>query len=225
MATATPKPPASHDDDQCVEMRLVDWKGYLTMLRLRGERSAPKMIYLDGSLLLVSPAFPHEFLRKRFGAFVHEVVVGLKIPCIPSGSTTLRQQRERGGVEGDETYYLASAPRIVGKRKVNLRTDPPPDLAIEVVHTHSARAAIEVYRRLGVAEVWVCDGQELQVLVLQHDGRYAASESSAVFPFLKAAEIWDWIDRAGSEYETEWMEGVRQWVRETLVPRVTPKEA
>jgi Uma2 family endonuclease len=219
MATATSRPPAPRDESQCVEMRLVDWKGYLTMLRLRGERRAPKMIYLDGSVLLVSPSFPHEFLKKRFSAFVQEVVVGLKIPCIPTGSSTLRRQRKRGGVEGDETYYLASASQIIGKRAIDLRTDPPPDLAIEVVHTHSARAAVEVYRRLGVPEVWVCDGQELQVLVLQHDGRYAEGEASAVFPFLKSAEIWEWIDQARSDAETQWMDELRQWVRETLLPR------
>jgi Uma2 family endonuclease len=207
------------EGDQCVSLHGIDWKGYGTMLRLRGERSIPKIVYLDGSLLLVSPSFPHEFLKKRFSAFVQEIVVGLKIPCIPSGSLTLRRQRKRGGVEGDESYYLAKAAQIAGKHEVDARTDPPPDLAIEIVHTHSARAAIEVYRRLGVSEVWVCDAEKLRVLVRQPNGRYADAESSAVFPFLKAAEIWDWVERPRSDSETDWMEDLRRWVRETLVPR------
>ena len=70
------------------------------------------------------------------------------------------------------------------KEKISLRTDPPPDLAIEAVHSHDADAAIEVYRRFRVPEVWICDESELVILVLQPNGRYAASPTSASFPFL-----------------------------------------
>ena len=164
-------------------------EGVFTILRLRGERRVPRMIYLDGSLLLVSPSYTHECLKERLGLFVMEVVVGLDIPCISPGSTTFRRRTKRGGVEGDETYYLANAgsnPRQEGDRPA---TDPPPDLAIEAVDTHDADEAVEVYRRFGVPEVWVCDQDQLTILVLQQDGRYAASESEPGLPVLTAAEI------------------------------------
>ena len=76
MATAIPTRSATDvvEGDQCVTLRGLDWKGYLTMLRLRGEHPAPRMVYLDGDLSLVSPSYVHEFLKKRLGAFVHEVV-------------------------------------------------------------------------------------------------------------------------------------------------------
>src|SRR4051794_29774448 len=86
--------------DQCVVLRDIDWKGYTTLLRLRGERPVPRMVYLDGSVYLLSPSFPHENLKERLGTFVTEVVVGLGIPHIPSGSTTFRRRAKRGGVEG-----------------------------------------------------------------------------------------------------------------------------
>ena len=56
MATTIPIRAAADvvEGDQCVTMRGLDWKGYLTMLRLRGERSVPRMVYLDGDLLLAS---------------------------------------------------------------------------------------------------------------------------------------------------------------------------
>jgi Uma2 family endonuclease len=221
MATTVPtqSATATAEGDQCVEMHGLDWKGYLSILRLRGERPAPKMIYLDGSLSLVSPSYVHEFLKKRLGSFVSVVVEELDIPCIPAGSTTFRRRRKRGGVEGDETFYLANAAQILGKRDIKLRTDPPPDLAIEVVHTHDARAAVEVYRRLGAPEVWVCDVSELQILVRQANGRYIRSEASAAFPFLKAAEIFDWVARPLAGSETDWIKELRRWVRDELVPR------
>ena len=165
MATATIET-IETEPDQCVAFPDVGWKGYSTLLRLRGERSMPRMVYLDGTVWLMSPSFPHERLKNRLGHFVAEIVVGLAIPCIMAGSTTLRRRVKRGGVEGDQTYYLANEERIRGKDKIHLKTDPPPDLAIEAVYSHEAHAAVEVYRRFKVPEVWVCDEAGLVILVL-----------------------------------------------------------
>ena len=77
MATTTPARTESAmvEGDQAVTLRGLDWKGYLTILRLRGERPVPRMIYLDGELQLVSPSYIHERLSQRLGIFVMEVVV------------------------------------------------------------------------------------------------------------------------------------------------------
>ena len=76
MATAIEKPIREAEGDQCVAIRDIGWKGYCTLLRLRGERSMPRMVYLDGTVWLMSPSFPHERLKTRLGHFVTEVVVG-----------------------------------------------------------------------------------------------------------------------------------------------------
>jgi Uma2 family endonuclease len=205
---------------QCVEFPAIGWKGYVTLLRLRGERPTPRMVYLDGTVWLMSPTFAHERMKRRLGQFVTEVVVGLRIPCISAGSTTFRRRAKRGGVEGDETFYLANEAQIRGKDRISLRTDPPPDLAIEAVYSHDAEAALKVYRRLRVPEVWICNESELVILVLQPNGRYAVSSTSASFPFLSAAEIHDWVRRPETGSDTEWILELRRWVRRTLKPRV-----
>jgi len=220
MATATIKPTREVDGDQCVEFNDIGWKGYCTLLRLRGDHSMPRMVYLDGTVWLMSPAFPHERLKKRLGWVVEVIVEELDIPCVPAGSTTFRRRIKRGGVEGDQSYYLANEERVRGKEKLHLRTDPPPDLAIEAVRSHDADAAIEVYRRFKVPEVWVCDEAKLVILVLEPSGRYAASATSAAFPFLSAAEVFDWVSRPQTETDTEWIKELRRWVRRTLKPRV-----
>src|SRR5438477_7079351 len=107
-ALATIKSGRGAEGDQCVALRDVAWKGYLTLLRLRGERSVPRMVYLDGTVWLMSPAFPHERLSKRLGWVVEVIVEELDIPCIAAASTTFRRRIKRGGVEGDQTYYLAN---------------------------------------------------------------------------------------------------------------------
>jgi Uma2 family endonuclease len=148
------------------------------------------------------------------------VVVEFDIPCIPAGSTTFRRRAKKGGVEGDQTYYLANEKRVRGKSKLHLKTDPPPDLAIEAVHSHDADAAIEVYRRFKVPEVWVCDETGMVILVLQANGRYAESENSLALPFLSAAEVYGWMRRPQDVSDTEWVIELREWVKQTLKPRV-----
>jgi Uma2 family endonuclease len=222
-----PRVEAPPPGDQCVELSGLDWKGYLTLLRLRGERPRPKIVYLDGTAWLVTPAYPHETDKKRLGQFVAEIVAGLGIACIPAGATTLRRRKKRGGVEADESFYLEHVPQIRAKARgenIDLRRDPPPDLVVEVVWTHPADASIAVYRRLGVPEVWAFDAPVLHILVLGPNGRYAESATSRAFPFLSAAEIAGWITRPVEGSETDWMLDLRAWVRDVLVPRVRTPE-
>jgi Uma2 family endonuclease len=206
--------------DQCVEMPDIGWEGYEMVLQLRGDRSLPKMIYLDGDLFLVSPALTHERLNRRIGFLVDQLILGLRLPCLQSGQTTFRRQGKRGGVEGDHTYYLANEPRVRGKMQIDLRNDPPPDLAIEVVNTHKADTALKVYRRIGVPEIWVCEEDRFLILVRQKNGRYVEASSGLAFPFLTSAEIGAWMQRPFTGPDVDWMEEVHRWVIEVLVPRV-----
>ena len=221
MATATPTRSTPTGGDPCVTMRGLDGRGYLTRLRLPAERPRPRIIYLDGEAWLVTMSYLHEHLVKRLGQFIIEVLVDLGILCVPAGSTTLKRRKKRGGVEGDETFSIASGGRIRGRTKTDLRLphDPPPDLAVEVVHTHAAAAAIEVYRRLGVAEVGVWEDESLRILLLQTNGKYAESPTSQAFPFLAAAEVADWIARPQTGSETVWLRELRRWVETTRLPR------
>jgi hypothetical protein len=82
MAMAIIRSALEVDQDRHVAFHDVGWKGYNTLLRLRGEQSWPRMIYLDGTVWLMSPTFPHERLKTRLGEFVTEVVVGLRIPFL-----------------------------------------------------------------------------------------------------------------------------------------------
>jgi Uma2 family endonuclease len=217
-AIRNPNRTTEADGDQSVEFRDIDWKGYSALLKVRGERSVPRMIYLDGSLFLVSPSFSHEYLTERFGWLVLGLVEELDMPCVPSRSTTLRRRAKRGGVEGDLSYYLANESRVRGKKQINLKIDPPPDLAVEVVLTHGAEAALEVYRRVKVPEVWIYDGK-LTILALQPDGQYAATDRSVSFPVFEVDEITSWIQKPRTQSETAWVKELRHWVAAIIVPR------
>ena len=207
--------------DQVLVITGVDSAGYERYLNARGERSRPKIIYLDGDLILVSPSRPHERMNVRIGTFLYEVIVNLRLQVLRLGQMTWRRG-DGPGVEGDQTYYLANEP-LVRDKKIDLEVDPPPDLAIEVVHTHKADHALEVHGRLGVPEVWVCDADRVAIHLLQADGTYQEAERSRALPFLSAAEIFARIQQPAGMTEIEWIDDVRRWVREVLVPRVHPE--
>jgi Uma2 family endonuclease len=206
---------------QCVVWRGLTWRNYSAMLRMKGDRTNPKMVYLDGSLWLMSPVFLHDYLKVRSGAFVQEVVAGLGIRHVASGSTTFRLGKKRGGFEPDQSYYFANAPRLRNRREIDLNLDPPPDLVIEIVYTHAAKATIATCQRLGVPEMWIVDETSLRFLVLQPDGRYLETATSAAFPFLPSEEIYDWLSKsAEDDDETKWILELRRWVADVLLPRV-----
>ena len=221
MSTILTSQKVQADGGQCVELRDLDWDGYSTMLRLRGDRSTPKLIYLDGSLLLVSPSHIHESAEWRLGRLVEVILEEFAIPFHPAGSTTFRLQSEQAGVEPDESYYLAHELSVRGSdsRDLVLGPDPPPDLVIEVIHTHGATKAIEAYRRFGVPEVWVWKKSVLLILRLNDEGKYSESAASLAFPFIKAVEIAHWIGRPDSGSLLYWLSEFRRWVREILIPR------
>ncbi len=223
MATVTTPQPANETpgSDPRVVRRGVGWEGYSSALEARGDKKYPRMVYLDGDLYLMSPAYRHENSAIRLGYFVMVVVEELDIPCIPARATTFRDRPKKGGAEGDETFYLTNVPRIRGRRDDDLKLpeDPPPDLVVEAVNTHDADEAIEVWRRFGVPEIWVQEKDRLLILVLQTDGRYEPSDSSAAFPFLKASEIQEWVNKPQGDSETSWIKELRQWVAGTLVER------
>lgn len=216
---ATTETAIEAEGDQLVVMDGVSWTGYVAMLRLRGERGRPRMTYLDGRLSLASPSYRHESLKKLLDYFIAATLAGLGVPFVPAGSTTLRRRGKHGGVEGDETYYIANYARVRGKAAIDLRSDPPPDLAVEVVVTHDADDSIEVYRRLGVPEVWVCTPGEVVMLILGADGRYAPAKASAAVPGVAPAEVRDWLARPMGAGATAWTDEVRRWAAEVVAPR------
>jgi Uma2 family endonuclease len=149
-----------------------------------------------------------------------EVALGLGLPCTPAGQTTFRREEKRGGGEGDKSFYLAHAEAIVGQDDLDLQVVPPPDLVIEAVNTRGPDRAIEVWKRLGVPEVWTDDGEEVRFLVLGPTGEYAAAEHSRAFPGLRPVDVADWSHRPPNEVGTDWVRALRRWVEEELVPRV-----
>ncbi len=213
---------ACFDSDQLVVLGGIGWAGYEEVLKVRGGRARPRLVYRDGDLLLMSPGHSHERDKDRFLLFVVATARALRIRFRTAGSTTYRRRDKDAGFEPDLSFYFENSPRVRNKKEIDLDVDPPPDLAIEVVYSHSAKAALEVSRRLGVPEAWVCDEIGLKFLVLDEAGHYVQSTASRSLPLLTAEEIVSWVRRPEGEEESdlEWLDDLSSWLREVLLPRI-----
>lgn len=90
------------------------------------------------------------------------------------------------GKEPDECFYIQNYRSVLGKNRIDLSIDPPPDLAIEIDVT--SKTEIEAYLALKVPELWVYANGKLTINVLQTDD-YVEVSTSPTFPGLPITEI------------------------------------
>jgi Uma2 family endonuclease len=201
-------------------LRDVPWPVYERLRELPENRHV-RMTYFQGSLELMSPSQRHEEYVWRLALLLIEVVSVLGIKCKPLGSTTWKREGTVGK-EADGCFYLASYEQVRGKT-IDLRGDPPPDLAIEVEVSRAATDALSVYAALAVPELWRFDGETLRIAERQPDGTYANRDRSVNIPALRADEIARWIHRAGElDDDIAWKQEVREWAERELAPRGQP---
>jgi Uma2 family endonuclease len=169
----------------------------------------------------MSPLWEHEEAADLLGCFVVVLTEELNLPRRAGRSVTLRRRRNRRGLEPDNCYWLASAARLQGKRRLDLRVDPPPDLAVEVDVTNSSLDRMSIYAALGVPEVWRLGAGGLSFHVLEA-GAYQVRTHSVAFPPLAAADLGGFLAQLGQTDDTALVRQFRDWVRGTLLTRATP---
>lgn len=209
---------AAADEDQQVVLHDVSWETYRGLLRSReSRRGSVRMAYDRGRLVLMSPSQRHEQSAERLGLIVRLAAAGMGINCEGVGRMTLKRKKLRRGKEADTAFYLANEPRIRGKT-IDLRVDPPPDLAIEVEIHHHDPGMLAVDDALGIPEVWHHDGRNVRALRRRAGDGYEEVAASPSLPFLPLKEIPRWLERADTDGETAMMLAFLDWVRNDLAP-------
>jgi Uma2 family endonuclease len=195
----------------------VSWETYERLREELDDRGQRVYITYDrGRMVLMSPRPEHETWKRFIGRMVETFSMELNIPIRSVGSTTWRRREVEKGLEPDESYYVQREPSVRGRLGIDLRRDPPPDLAIEVEFTHHPADREGVYASLGVPELWHYDGEHLTCLQLGHDGKYQPAERSAAFPFLRPAQLEPFLTLITTTDETSLMRQFRDWVRQNL---------
>jgi Uma2 family endonuclease len=193
----------------------IDWETYSRLLHAFAVRPGIRLTYDRGELEIMVPALEHEEDGRFLGLLVFVLTVELEMPLKQGGSTTLRRRLRRRGIEPDACFWIANAPRMAGRRRLDLRTDPPPDLAIEVDVSHSSLDRLAIYAKLGVPEVWRLDGDALTFHVLGPMGTYQLANTSRSFPLVTPAELMRFVEQARQAGdENIVVRQFRDWVRQ-----------
>lgn len=161
--------------DQRVVLHDVPWAHFEAILALRGDKPVPRMTYLQGELELMTPSQTHEGIKSLLGRMVELYALETDIDLNPFGSWLLKHPPAERAIEPDECYILGD-PR--GRER--------PDLAIEVIWTSGGIDKLNVYRGLGVSEVWQWREGALRVFWLEGDD-YTETANSRLFPDLDLA--------------------------------------
>jgi Uma2 family endonuclease len=208
-------------DDNHLVLEGVSWETYESLLRdfeATGQRK--RVTYDDGRMVIVSPLFKHELWKSLLGQFVEAICDQRDIPIITAGSTTWKRKRKKKGLEPDECFYIQHEKVMRGRLEVDLKKDPPPDLAIEVDLRAYLMNKLNVYAGLGIPEAWGYDGFELGMFVLQKNGEYQQVNRSAALPFLTPADLKRFLDLFTQMDQNSILRAVSKWAKE--LPNLLP---
>jgi Uma2 family endonuclease len=194
----------------------VDWRMYSQLLRAFAERPGVRMTYDRGTLEIMSPLLEHDGDADFIARLIVFLADELNLPVKGSGSTTLRRRKKQKGLEPDRGYWIANEAVMRTKRHYDPKTDPPPDLAIEVDVTNSSLDRMSIYASLGVPEVWRLDGASLTFHILGNRGKYARRTKSMAFPGLTPADLMQFMALRGTLDETTVARQFRTWVQQRI---------
>lgn len=128
------------------------------------------------------------------------------------GSSTFKRQDMAKGIEPDDCFYIENSAQMIGKDRLDLTVDPPPDLAIEVDVT--SKTGLDAYQALGVPGLWRLEDGKLRISLLQN-GQYQDANFSPHFPNFPIIEgISQFLDRSQTKGRSQTLKAFRQWVRE-----------
>jgi Uma2 family endonuclease len=117
----------------------VTWDEYEELLDEFSDNSHYRISYDKGRLEIMSPSERHEYRKSILGSLVEVLTEEMNMNLVRLGSTTRKKRRASQGAEADESFCITSCERIRNKHEIDLNTDPPPDLVIEVDISHSSR--------------------------------------------------------------------------------------
>ncbi len=93
-------------EDHFVSLSGASWDDYERLLEVRGERSVPRLTYLEGVLEIMAPSLNHALIKSFVGCLVEAYCLEQGIRFSPAGSWTIKEKKEERGAEPDECYIF-----------------------------------------------------------------------------------------------------------------------
>jgi Uma2 family endonuclease len=190
----------------------ITWEEYETLLEEMTAWPGMRVTYDKGTVKVMSPLLEHEdyksFVQDLARAFSDETDIEVEI----KGSTTFKKKKNDQGLEPDCCFYVEHAKQVIGKRRIDLSVDPPPDVAVEIDVTSDSSDKFSLYAALGVPELWIYNGKRMRFYQLIETS-CVEIESSLSFPSLTADVMTSFLERSKTEGQTAALRAFRQWAR------------
>jgi Uma2 family endonuclease len=185
MVGTLPNPRKSKSTGSAV-LHNVTW-AQLEKLDADLEGTGARLTYLDGALEIMAPlSDEHEEPRNTLGQILEAYMRRKNIRFYGKGSTTIGMKELGARKEPDESYCL-------GQRRTI------PDLAIEVTVSSGGIEVLEIYRRIGVQEVWFWEDGIIEIHALRSNG-YQLIQQSELLPDLDIRSL-EFHSRMADQYD------------------------
>ncbi|AUS99409.1 hypothetical protein CLI64_02805 [Nostoc sp. CENA543] len=171
---------------QKVTLEPASWEELEKILVDLGESRSSRIAYANQILEIMTPLPEHERSKILLADLVKALLKFQKRSWEPLGSTTFKSQSMAVGIEPDECFYIENYQAVIGKTRLDLTVDPPPDLALETDLT--SKTELAAYEALKVPELWIYKNNSLKIYLLQQ-GKYVESQISQNFPKIAVIEI------------------------------------
>ena len=171
---------ALDDPEERRVLSRASWAQYEALLSDLGEATAYRVHFLDGVLEILAPSRNHESGKTRIGDLLLIYFLETDTEYFPMGSTTLKKPERQAGGEPDESYCIGTDKDF-------------PDLAIEVIVTSGSINRLELYRRLGVREVWFWQKNRL-IIYHQREETPAQLVETAGYEPIQQSEVLPGLD-------------------------------
>jgi len=149
--------------------------------------------------VFMAPSRAHEFTTEHMSDLVKSLCLAEGLAVVPLRTATAHTEDRKRSLEPDESF-------LIGKRTVRFLqiesregaeaalaalSDTPPDLAVEVEYAHYDAAKVDVYRAVGVRELWELAAGEKRrtprILDLQAPEGVRTLASSRLLPGVRAS--------------------------------------
>ncbi len=195
--------------EQSVIIQDVDWNMYSRLLDEMGH-GATRMVYDNGVLEIMTTSPKHELVKTVAARVLEYMATEFDWPIDGLGNVTLRRRDLQIGLEPDECYYISTPSPEPVEGELDLLTNPPPDLAIEVEVTKSSVPKVSIYAQIGVREIWRWTGDRFVVLERNAEGKYDEQPKSALLPALDLALLAEFTLLALRDGQPAAMKSLRQ---------------
>ena len=157
----------------------LTWDEYERLLREFTHRHL-RFNYDSGRLEVVSPLPEHEFYGRLISGLMRIISEELQVEIEDYGCSTWKRKSLSKGAESDACFYVGGSERINDRLHIDLESDTPPDIVVEIDTTRDSTRKFAIYAALLVPEVWLYDGKTMRFFQLAGNSYSPVAESRYV---------------------------------------------